>query len=146
MAWFGKRKRRVTRLLVVEDEPLVAFDNEHVLSDAGYVVVGTVDRVADALRLLGDGAAVDLVVSDVDLADGSGMDLARAADGMDVPVLFVTGRCPDGADAVAAGCLAKPYTQRDLLAAIDAIDAVIDGRSPKRLPPRLTLFAEAGAR
>ena len=33
---FGKRERRIRRILVVEDEPLIAFDTEYLLSDAGY--------------------------------------------------------------------------------------------------------------
>lgn len=142
MAWFGRKKRRITRLLVVEDEPLVAFDAEHMLGDAGYIVVGTVDRVAEAVRLIGDGSTIDLVLADVNLADGSGMDVAIAARGADVPVMFVTGQCPSEATAVAVGCLSKPYAQRDLLAAIDAVDAVLDGRAPRRVPAGLSLFPQ----
>lgn len=146
MAWFGRKKRRISRLLVVEDEPLVAFDNEYVLGDAGYTVVGTVDRVTEAVRLLGDGSSIDLVVSDVQLADGSGIEVAQAAHRLDVPVLFVTGQCPDGAAGVAAGCLAKPYAQRDLLAAIEVIDDVIEGRPPRKRPHGFTLFVQAQGR
>ena len=40
---FGKRKQVVKRILVVEDEPLTAFDNENFLGDAGYEVVATVE-------------------------------------------------------------------------------------------------------
>ena len=45
---FGKRKRIVKRILIVEDEPWTAFDNETMLRDAGYEVVATIDRFADA--------------------------------------------------------------------------------------------------
>ena len=34
---FGRRKRVITRILLVEDEPLVAFDNESSLTADGYV-------------------------------------------------------------------------------------------------------------
>ena len=139
---FGRRKRRIQRLLVVEDEPLVAFDAEHLLGDAGYVVVGTVDGVAEAVRLIGDGSAIDLVLADVNLADGNGMDVAIAARAVDVPVMFVTGQRPSGAMTVAVGCLSKPYAQRDLLAAIDAVGAVLEGREPRRMPAGLTLFPQ----
>ena len=48
---FGRKRRVITRLLVVEDEPLVAFDTEHLLTEEGYEVVATVDRVLSlALR------------------------------------------------------------------------------------------------
>lgn len=139
---FGRKKRQIVRLLVVEDEPLVAFDTEHFLSDANYTIVATVDRVADALDVIGRGAAIDLVLVDVNLADGSGLDVAEAARGRDIPVLFVTGNFPDEAKPLAAGCLTKPYAQRDLIGAIAAIEAAIDGKPAKRLPPGLTIFLE----
>src|SRR4051812_44355026 len=44
---FGKRKQVVKRILIVEDEPLTAFDNENILGDAGYEIVATIDRFDD---------------------------------------------------------------------------------------------------
>ena len=140
---FGRKKRHIVRLLVVEDEPLVAFDTEHLLSDADYEIVATVDRVADAVAILSGGAAIDLVLADVSLADGSGLDVAKAARTRGIPVLFVTGSLPPEAADLATGYLAKPYAQRDLLAAIGAIDAGIEGKPPKRLPPGFRLFQPA---
>jgi len=141
---FGRKKRRIQKLLLVEDEALVAFDNEHFLSDSGFGVVATVDKVADAVALIADGRAIDLVLVDLNLADGSGVDVARAAFARAIPALFVTGACPDEARSFAAGCLSKPYAQRDLLSAIEAIEARREGRDVRRLPAGLTLFAEAG--
>ncbi len=140
---FGKKKRRIERLLVVEDEALVAFDNEHFLSGAGFHIVGTVDSVAGALQKLSEEADIDLVLVDVDLSDGSGVTVAQAAHARGIQVLFVTGNCPGDARALAAGCLSKPYPQRDLVAAIDAIEAVVEGRAPKRLPGSFSLFQKA---
>jgi DNA-binding response OmpR family regulator len=140
---FRKKKRRIEQLLVVEDEALVAFDTEHFLRDSGFDIVATLDRVADAIRVIGTERDIDLVLADISLADGSGIEVARAAHAKGIPVLFVTGQCPNEARALAAGCLSKPYPQRDLLAAIDAIEAVIEGQQPRRLPPSFSLFAEA---
>ncbi|MBW4329417.1 response regulator [Stakelama sp. CBK3Z-3] len=140
---FGKKKRRINNVLIVEDEPLVAFDTEHFLGDEGFQIVATVDSVADAIALIEQGAEIDLVLVDVRLADGSGTDVARAAHGHGISALFVTGDCPTDARDVAAGCLAKPYSQRDLLAAIDAIDAVKGGHRPKKLPDNFSLFRSA---
>jgi DNA-binding response OmpR family regulator len=141
---FGKKKRRIERLLVVEDEPLVAFDTEHFLDAEGFEIVATVDTVADALRVIGEeDQEIDLVLVDVSLSDGSGIDVAQAAHERGFPVLFVTGNCPGEARALAAGCLSKPYPQRDLLAAIDAIEAVTEGKKPKRLPNSFSLFKKA---
>ncbi len=138
---FGRKKRRIARLLVVEDEPLLAFDTEHFLSGEGFAVAATVDTVAEALRVLAADSELDLVLADVRLADGSGLEVARAAQGRGLPVLFVTGSFPEEAKALAAGCLAKPYPQRDLLTAIDAIEAVLEGaKAPRKLPGSFSLF------
>ena len=63
---FGKRKRIVKRILIVEDEPLIAFDNEMMLGDAGYEVVATLDDFDEAIALL-EREQVDLILSDVRL-------------------------------------------------------------------------------
>ncbi|MBV8238451.1 MAG: response regulator [Sphingomonas sp.] len=141
---FGRKKRRISRLLLVEDEPLVAFDAEHILSEEDYEIVATVDRVAHAVRIIGEGREIDLVLVDIALTDGSGIEVARAAAARDIPVLFVTGNCPGDAEALAFGCLAKPYSQRSLLGAIRAVEASLDGRVPRRLPQGFRLFARAG--
>jgi DNA-binding response OmpR family regulator len=143
VALFSKREKvvsRISRILIVEDEPLVAFDNEYVLQDAGYMVVGSVDTAEVAIETIHAGQP-HLVLTDISLSGGgTGLDVAAAAREAGVPVIFVTGACPTEAKALAVGCLAKPYTQRDLLAAIDAVDAQIAGRTPKRMPRGFTLF------
>jgi two-component system, response regulator PdtaR len=140
---FGKRERRIHRILIVEDEPLVAFDNEYMLKDAGYEVVATVDSFAGAAEVIA-AEEIDLVLTDITLAgDGDGLDVARAAAARGVPVLIVTGNCSEEAKSLALGCLAKPYGERVLLGALDAIDRHIQGRSPKRLPGQLTLWVGA---
>ncbi|TCP32692.1 response regulator [Sphingomonas sp. BK235] len=141
---FGRKRRILERLLLVEDEPLVAFDAEHLLTDQGYTIVATVDRVADAVAVLEGAGAVDLVLLDVRLADGSGTEVARAARTRGVAVLFVTGACPDEAATLASGFLAKPYAHADLLAAIAAIEQSVAGKRPRRLPGGFQLFAPAG--
>ena len=140
---FGKRERAIRRILIVEDEPLVAFDVEHLLGECGYEVVATVDNLADAVRALAGDETVDLVLSDVKLAgDGDGMDVARAAAARQVPVLFVTANCPVEARSLGIGCLAKPYSDRVLRNALDAVDRKLQGKSVTRLPAGLSLYEE----
>lgn len=138
---FGKRKQHIKRILIVEDEPLVAFDNETMVVAAGYQVVGTVDshigaveRIDEELRAAesDNDRGVDLVMSDLSLAgDGTGLDVARAAHERGIPVLFVTGNPPPHADQVAIGCLQKPYNERELTAALKAVEAVLGGGKVK---------------
>ena len=139
---FGKRERAIRRILIVEDEPLVAFDNEHLLRECGYEVVATVDTLADAVRVLGE-QEVDLVLSDIQLnGDGDGMDVARAAGARAVPVLFVTANCPHEARSLGIGCLAKPYTDKVLRNALEAVDRKVQGKRTKKLPVGLSLYEE----
>lgn len=139
---FGRRQRTIKRILIVEDEPLVAFDNEHVLLDAGYTVVATVDNGEEASRRIAAGG-IDLVMADVRLRGSmSGIDVARIAHAAGVPVLFATGACPPEARRVAVGCLAKPFMARDLLAAIALVSARLTGAPPPRRPRAFTLFEE----
>jgi len=136
---FGKPKRIVKRILIVEDEPLMAFDNETMIEEAGYTVVATHDRVADAIATLGR-EKVDLILSDVRLTgERSGIDLARIAKAKNIPVLFATGRVPDEAAELAVGCLMKPYNDRTLKAALAAVDQHLQG-DKVRAPKGLTLY------
>lgn len=137
---FGKRNRIVKRIVIVEDEPLTAFDNEVMLADLGYDVVATLDSFENAIALL-DREDIDLVLSDVRLSgERSGLDLARAAKSRGIPVLFSTGHeIPDEGKTVAVGCLAKPYTERQLKNALEAIDRMLAGETVK-IPKGLDLY------
>ena len=136
---FGKRKQLVKRILIVEDEPLTAFDNENMLGDAGYQIVATVDDFDEALEIL-EREEVHLVLSDVRLrSQRTGVDLARHAKGRGVPTLFATGNAYPKAASIAVGCLMKPYTERQLLKAIDCVDRHLQGEKVKA-PKGLELF------
>ncbi len=139
---FGRRKRIVNRILIVEDEPLTAFDNENMIGDAGYEVVATHDRFADAEATL-DREQVDLILSDVRLSgERSGLDLARLAKERGIPVLFATGMPPENAGDLAIGVLLKPYNGRTLKAALKAIDQHLAGEAVDT-PKGLTLYLDA---
>ncbi len=139
---FGKRKRIVNRILIVEDEPLTAFDNEILIGDEGYEVVATLDRFADAVDTL-DKEQVDLILCDVRLTgERSGVDLAREARGRGIPVLFVTGNAPDNSSELVMGVLMKPYTHRTMRSALKAVDCYLSGKKT-RPPQGLTLFPKA---
>jgi CheY-like chemotaxis protein len=138
---FGKRRRIVKRILIVEDEPLTAFDNENMLTDAGYTVVATIDNFEDALEVL-EREQVDLVLSDVRLrSHQTGVDLARAAKEKGIPTLFATGHPYPEAGSVAVGCLMKPYSERQLKSALESVDRHLAGETVK--PPKgLELFTD----
>lgn len=139
---------RVTRhsgirtVLVVEDEPLVAFDNEHALVQGGYRIAATVEDHGHAIHAI-DAGGIDLVIADVGLRGAlTGIDVAVYAREKGLPVLFVTASCPVDARTLAMGCLAKPYHPRDLIAAIRVVDAILRGVRCPKSPPGLSLFTD----
>src|SRR3982751_5261061 len=139
----GKRRQVVRRTLIVEDEPLTAFDNENMLGDAGYVIVATVDDLDEALDVL-EREQVDLVLSDVRLRkQQTGIELAAAAKAKGIPTLFATGHAYPGAANIAVGCLMKPYSERQLCKAIECVDRHLQGEKVKA-PKGLELFIAVG--
>jgi two-component system, response regulator PdtaR len=139
---FGRQKQIVKRILIVEDEPLTAFENENMLGDAGYEIVATVDDLDEALEIL-DREEVHLILSDVRLhKQQTGIHLARTAKKRGVPTLFATGHPYPGAAEIAVGCLKKPYSERQLTKAIECVDRHLQGEKVK--PPKgLELFIVA---
>ena len=79
-------------VLVVEDEPVAAAAHTaYVRRVPGFEVAATVSTARDALRVLADGT-VDLVLLDMNLPDGHGLDLVRSmrARGVSADVIAVT--------------------------------------------------------
>jgi AmiR/NasT family two-component response regulator len=112
------------RILVAEDDPIIALGLARRLGAMGHEVVGPVATVAEAGELARSVGA-DLYLFDVDLADGDGIALARSLseDGPRRPVVILTGLdAPDVLDrSIAAGVLAhltKPVDDRQLDAAL----------------------------
>ena len=139
---FGRRKQLVKRILIVEDEPLTAFENENMLGDCGYEIVATIDDFDQALEVL-ETEKVDLILSDVRLrSQQTGMDLAKAAKAKGVPTLFATGHPYPGAGEVAVGCLLKPYTDIQLKNAIECVDRHLQRKSVETFKG-LELFAHS---
>ena len=125
---FGKRKQIVKRILIVEDEPLTAFDNENMLGDAGYHIVATVDDSRSARN--SRTREVDLILSDIRLRrQQTGIDLAQSGEGAGNSDLIRHRHHTDAA-SVAVGCLIKPYSN-DSSKAIESVDRHLQGETVK---------------
>ena len=111
------------RVLVVEDEALTAMALQQLLEDAGYIVLGPVGRVEDALDLLRSGPP-DAAVLDVNLFGATVDPVAAMLKDMGVPFLFCTGY-HSGATAGAlhpnAPVLGKPVNANNLLNAVSGL-------------------------
>lgn len=113
------------RVLIVEDEALIAMLLEDILTDLGCMVVGIAASAESALRCAASGA-VDVALMDVDIngpVDGVGAAQGLLS-GHGVRSVFVTARAGDGAfrerAAVAAplGFVDKPYRAADISGAL----------------------------
>lgn len=112
------------RILVVEDEVLIALELESLLQDEGHDVVGVAATSRDAIAM-GEHHKPDLAFVDVHLADGpTGVEVARRLAGSgDTVVMFMTAnakRIPEDR-AGARGIISKPYTERGVRQAIDLV-------------------------
>lgn len=135
------------RILIIEDEALVAMELRFVLEDLGHEVVG---MAADArtARHLASETEVDLALVDIHLSDGpTGVDLGRElGQDLGVTVLFMTANPSQLGDGVpgTVGVLPKPVTDRELRAAVAY--AVARRDAAEATPPqRLKLFSWSGA-
>lgn len=150
---FGTRERHVKRILIVEDEPLVAFDNETMVTSAGYTVVATVDSVREALAVLEREASpsaeeseeaesgVDLILTDIQLSgERNGLDLAAEAQARGIPVLLATANPPENDDGNALGVLCKPYNERRLKAALKMVEQLLGGKAKVKAPDGVILY------
>lgn len=112
-------------ILIVEDEESYQDALNIGLSVEGFVVVGAMN-IAEARELLVS-AKPDLVLLDVMLPDGSGIDYCRELhDTTRIPVIMVTARSSEvdvvlGLEIGAADYVTKPYRLRELVARIRAV-------------------------
>ena len=79
------------RVLLVEDEPLIAMIMEDLLADLGCEVVGPFGAVAPAMDWLGAGGAIDGALLDVNLGGERVFPVALALRQKGVPFAFATG-------------------------------------------------------
>lgn len=107
------------RVLVVEDEALIAAQVEAVLGNAGCTVIGPAADVAEALTLAAD-SLPDVAVLDVNLAGERSDPIADALAARGIPFIFCTGYAGGGAPErhPAARVLKKPLDPAELLHAI----------------------------
>jgi DNA-binding NtrC family response regulator len=112
------------RILVVDDEPSVTGSLEMILTEAGYEVL-IAPTFAESATILNQ-TRVDLVITDLRLADASGIDLIKYVkqNTPDVEVILMTGygSVDITIEAIKAGAyyyLEKPYTADRLFALVD---------------------------
>lgn len=110
------------RILVVEDEPMIAMLIEDLVLDEGGIVVGPAATL-DAALALARSEAIDAAVLDVNLAGARSVPVADVLRERNIPFLFATGY-GDGAVAeghAAAPVIAKPFKLSDLADSLERL-------------------------
>ena len=104
------------RILVLEDEFLLAMEAAETLEELGAIVVGPAHRIDTALALLGE--PIDAALLDVNIGGVSSRLVAERLAELGVPVIFATGYGAHAGVTAGAAILDKPYTREQVKAAM----------------------------
>lgn len=135
------------KILIVEDEPLLAKTLKHLIElNPRFEVIAIADDLQSALDAVEE-RRPDIALVDLQLARGStGFSVALKLNEMGVPSLFTTGKAPSfPMPDLALGCLMKPYSEEDIVRALKTAEDILRGRErlrPSR-PGNLTIYSEA---
>jgi DNA-binding response OmpR family regulator len=106
------------RILIVEDEPLIALDLQAIVEGEGHEVVAMHNSVAGARGSLS--CPPDFALLDIDVKDGKSFDLASELEARRIPFAFVSGsrqaEVPDHLRA--ARFIPKPYRDQAIIGSL----------------------------
>lgn len=111
------------RVLVIEDEAIIALDISSIVTDIGHKITGIARTRAEATKLAA-AQRPDLILADIQLADNSsGVDAVNdiLAQFEDIPVIFITAfseRLLTGKRPEPAFLITKPFTEEQLRSAV----------------------------
>ena len=110
------------RVMIIEDEPIIAADLSAIVSGLGHEITGIARTHTEAVAL-GNEQGVDLILADIQLADNSsGIDAVNDLLGiMDVPVIFITAfpeRLLTGDRHEPAFLISKPFKEAQVQSAV----------------------------
>jgi len=111
-----------SRVLIIEDEPIIALDLENLLTELGHSVVATAATRAEAVAKA-RAERPGLVLADINLGEGgSGIDaVAEILESFDIPVIFVTAypeRLLTGERPEPTYLIAKPFLPETIQATV----------------------------
>jgi DNA-binding response OmpR family regulator len=136
------------RVLIVEDEPLISLLLEELIETSGHAVAGVAVTLSQARAIM---AAQDLDVAFLDVflqGQETSVELSRELAEKAIPVLFVTGNEQECRNhrARAVGYIEKPFGRRTMIAALDLVEALREGKPlPAEDPDGLILFRQQHA-
>ena len=130
------------KILIVEDEMLVALELESILSDSGFEPVGIAPDLTTAEEFFGE--TIDLALVDLNLRDGlTGPQIGKLLSDKGVTVLFLTANPRLLGDGIAGtiGVLTKPTDPETVKSAVDYALGVRQGQAAEP-PVALKIFRQ----
>jgi DNA-binding response OmpR family regulator len=108
--------KKHARILIVEDEPMIALNLEDLLVEAGYEVTCVAGKLEKALALI-EGAGCDAAIVDANLAGVSASPAALALAARGLPFIVLSGYSPEQLRGAfpAALFMKKPYRADKLI-------------------------------
>ena len=136
------------QVLVVEDEAILAMDNEATVEETGHMVMATASSLQEVQALETD-QTPDVILLDMQLADAStGLDVCAYAieHWPGTTIVFLTAnpsKIPEDFSG-ARGVISKPFSRNGLISAINFIsEAVVEPPPVSPKPPSLSLAPNA---
>jgi CheY-like chemotaxis protein len=108
------------KILIVEDQSVIAQDLEALLADYGASKVLLANSLQEACFQLMRNSDIKLVLVDVELRDGSGMELIEILRRRHIPMIFTTGYSASEVE-IDAPIVTKPYSSEKLMAVVLAV-------------------------
>jgi DNA-binding response OmpR family regulator len=112
----------MARLLIVEDEWLIAAEYVAILRSHGHSTAGPFARVAPALAAV-EAGGIDAALLDMNLGTETSLPIAHLLQARSIPFAFLTGHATKQAVSVfsAAPLLSKPVMPKELLAVLEEL-------------------------
>lgn len=124
-----------TKILIVEDEPLISADLELILSKEGYNIVGKAYNGVDALDMLHT-RQPQIVLLDIVLSHAmSGLDVAQIInEKYKIPFIFITSfsdkdTLNKAKNLYPAGYIVKPFKKKDIIATVEILNFKVENET-----------------
>ena len=124
---FDFSSKGLRKLLLVEDDLVIAKSNTRILKSAGYEVI-TVHTANDGFKAMSVEPSIEMLITDVMLPDMNGDQMARKIlnDSPQLPILFVSGFSPqsmrpDVLERDQSAFIAKPYSTEQFLSEVRSL-------------------------
>lgn len=116
----GETVTLASRILLVEDQLLIAMDAEAMLNDYGYLNIATATNLDDARKAV-EADELSLVILDINLGNVTTFELAKELVAKNIPIAFASGYTDHDTESHDLGhipVITKPFGEDELLGTV----------------------------